>query len=103
MRDRQRNWSCLMILSNPVLAPKFLCVLAAAELEFNGDDIVEALLQRRCAEAAAKVAEGDAWQRCSGFGVLVGLGMRIRWGGYRELANAYQFFVGRSDGVVVFA
>jgi hypothetical protein len=46
------------------------------ELELNRDDVVKALVQRWCAEAAAEVAEGDAGKGGSGFGVLVGMRMR---------------------------
>lgn len=94
-----------MVLSNPVLAPKSLRLFATVELEFNWDDIVETLVHGGCPETAAEVAEGDAWERGSGFGILIGLRVRMRQDemGMGDIANAYQFFVGRSDGVVVFA
>lgn len=68
-----QSWS--LVLSNPVLAPNPLGLFAAVELELDGDDIIKALVQRWCAEAAAEVAEGDAGEGGSGFGVLVGMRM----------------------------
>jgi hypothetical protein len=42
-------------------------------LEFHGDDVIEALVERWGAEATGEIAEGDSRQGGSGFGVLVGL------------------------------
>jgi hypothetical protein len=58
--------------SNPVLAPKSLGLVTAAELELDRNDIVESLVQRGCLEAAGKVAKGDSWKGGSRFGVLEG-------------------------------
>jgi hypothetical protein len=59
--------------SNPVLSPKILLLFATSELEFHGDDVIEALVERWGAEATGEIAEGDSRQGGSGFGVLVGL------------------------------
>lgn len=70
-----RIYQSWLLVSNPVLAPKPLGLFAAVKLEFDGDDIIKALVQSWWAEAATKVAEGDAGKGGSGFGVLVGMRM----------------------------
>jgi hypothetical protein len=52
-------------------------LFAASELEFHGNDVVEALIESWGAEATGEVAEGDSWEGGSGFGVLILLMVKI--------------------------
>lgn len=85
--------------SNPVLSPNFLLLFTPLELEFDRDDIVEALIESGGAEATGEVAEGDSREGGAGFRVLGIVNENL----YTKGACLYQFFVWCSDGIVVFA
>jgi hypothetical protein len=68
---RIRIEHCIFTCSNPELSPELPGLFSALKVELDGNDILEALGERRFLEAAPEVTECDAWERCSRLGVLI--------------------------------